>query len=125
VIEDSIGEVEVALNQSSDPKAPGMLKSHYSPGKPLYFGNPGQMIADFEGTRIGFLGFMTHLEFLPPERQLILSPRGDLQEAALNLFAFMREFEKFPVDVILAEELPEIGFGKAINDRLRRAAVNS
>ena len=125
VIEDSIGKVEVALNQSSDPKAPGMLKSHYSPGKPLYFGNPGELIPDFEGKRIGFLGFMTHLEFLPPERQLILSPRGDLQEAALNLFAFMREFEKFPVDVILAEELPEIGLGKAINDRLRRAAVNS
>jgi L-threonylcarbamoyladenylate synthase len=68
---------------------------------------------------------MTHLEFLPAERQLILSPRGDLQEAALNLFAFMREFENFPVDIILAEELPEIGLGKAINDRLRRAAVNA
>ncbi len=124
VIEDAIGKVEIALNQSSDPKAPGMLKSHYSPGKPLYFGNPGKLIADFEGKRIGFLGFMTHLEFLPPDRQLLLSPHGDLQEAALNLFAFMREFEHFPVDVILAEELPEIGLGRAINDRLRRAAVN-
>ncbi|MFT4545141.1 MAG: L-threonylcarbamoyladenylate synthase [Bacteroidia bacterium] len=125
VIEDSIGKVGIALNQSSDPKAPGMLKSHYSPGKPLYFGNPSQMITDFKAERIGFLGFMTHLEFLPAERQLILSPRGDLQEAALNLFAFMREFENFPVDIILAEELPEIGLGKAINDRLRRAAVNA
>lgn len=125
VIEDSIGEVEISLNQSSDPKAPGMLKSHYAPGKPLYFGNPGQMISDFDGMRIGFLGFMTRMEFLPPDRQLLLSPHGDLQEAALNLFAFMREFENFPVDVILAEELPEIGLGKAINDRLRRAAVNS
>jgi L-threonylcarbamoyladenylate synthase len=125
VIEDLIGPVEVSLNQSSDPKAPGMLKSHYAPGKPLYFGNPGEMIHDFEGKRIGFLGFMTRLEFLPPDRQLILSPHGDLHEAAVNLFAFMREFEKFPVDLILAEKLPEIGLGKAINDRLRRAAVNS
>ncbi|MGB1317155.1 MAG: L-threonylcarbamoyladenylate synthase, partial [Flavobacteriales bacterium] len=125
VIEDSIGKIEVALNQSSDPKAPGMLKSHYAPGKPLYFGNPGEMIHDFEGKRIGFLGFMTPLEFLPPNRQLLLSPHGDLHEAAVNLFAFMREFEQFPVDVILAERLPEIGLGKAINDRLRRAAVNS
>ena len=124
VIEDSIGEVEISLNQSSDPKAPGMLKSHYAPGKPLYFGNPGQLISDFDGKRIGFLGFMTRMEFLPPDRQLLLSPHGDLQEAALNLFAFMREFENFPVDIILAEELPEIGLGKAINDRLRRAAVN-
>lgn len=123
VIEDSIGKVEVALNQSSDPKAPGMLKSHYSPGKPLYFGNPGQLISDFEGKRIGFLGFMTPLEFLPPDRQLLLSPHGDLQEAAINLFAFLRQMETFPVDVILAEELPDIGLGKAINDRLRRAAT--
>ena len=125
VIEDLIGPVEVALNQSSDPKAPGMLKSHYAPGKPLYFGNPGEMIPDFDGKRIGYLGFMTRLEFLPPNRQLILSPHGDLHEAAVNLFAFMREFENFPVDVILAEKLPEIGLGKAINDRLRRAAVNT
>ncbi len=125
VIEDLIGPVEVSLNQSSDPKAPGMLKSHYAPGKPLYFGNPGEMITDFEGKRIGFLGFMTRLEFLPPNRQLLLSPRGDLHEAAVNLFAFMRQFEKFPVDLILAERLPEIGLGKAINDRLRRASVNS
>ncbi len=125
VIEDLIGPVEIGLNQSSDPKAPGMLKSHYAPGKPLYFGNPGELISDFEGKRIGFLGFMTRLEFLPPDRQLILSPHGDLHEAAVNLFAFMRRFEKFPVDVILAEKLPEIGLGKAINDRLRRASVNA
>lgn len=124
VIEDIIGKVEVSLNQSSDPKAPGMLKSHYAPGKPLYFGNPGEIITKFEGKRIGFLGFMTRLEFLPPDRQLLLSPRGDFHEAAVNLFAFMREFEKFPVDLILAEKLPEIGLGKAINDRLRRASVN-
>lgn len=49
VIEESIGPVEIALNQSSDPKAPGMLKSHYAPGKPLYFGNPGELISDFDG----------------------------------------------------------------------------
>ncbi len=125
VIEDIIGPVEVALNQSSDPKAPGMLKSHYAPGKPLHFGNPGELISEFEGKRIGFLGFMTRLEFLPPNRQLLLSPRGDLHEAAVNLFAFMRQFEKMPIDLILAERLPEIGLGKAINDRLRRAAVNA
>jgi L-threonylcarbamoyladenylate synthase len=68
---------------------------------------------------------MTRLEFLPPEQQLILSPHGDLHEAAVNLFAFMRRFEEFPVDLILAEQLPDIGLGRAINDRLRRAAVNA
>jgi len=123
VIEDAIGSVEVALNQSSDPKAPGMLKNHYSPNKPLHYGSPGRIIPNLEGQRIGFLGFITPLNFLPPNQQLLLSPRGDLQEAAINLFAFLRQFDQMDVDVILAEELPEIGLGKAINDRLRRAAV--
>ncbi|MDP6908455.1 MAG: L-threonylcarbamoyladenylate synthase [Flavobacteriales bacterium] len=123
VIEDSIGKVKVTLNQSADPKAPGMLKSHYATKKPFHFGNPGQMISDFEEKRIGFLGFITKLEFLPEKQQLLLSPSGDLHEAAKNLFAYMRQFETMNVDLILAEELPDIGLGKAINDRLRRAAV--
>lgn len=125
VIEEAIGKVEVSLNRSSDPSAPGMLQSHYATVKPLYFGKPGKLIADFEGKRIGFLGFITKLEFLPDRQQLLLSPTGDLHEAAKNLFAYMRQFEKMNVDVILAEELPDIGLGKAINDRLRRAAVNT
>ncbi len=125
VIEDCIGKVSIALNQSSNPKAPGMLKSHYATSKPLYFGKPGQIIPDLEGKRIGFLGFITKLKFLPEPQQLLLSSSGDLHEAAKNLFAYMRQFETMNVDLILAEELPDIGLGKAINDRLRRAAVNS
>ena len=124
VIEAVIGEVEISLNQSSDPKAPGMLKSHYAPTVPVYFGNPGRLITKFQGKRIGFLGFITKLEFLPDNQQLLLSPKGDLHEAAKNLFAYMRRFEELNVDLILAEELPNVGLGKAINDRLRRAAAN-
>ena len=124
VIEELIGDVRLEINQSSDPKAPGMLKSHYAPGKPLYLGNPEALIAELEGKRIGFLGFKTPVESISSDRQLILSPKGDLHEAAVNLFAYMRLFEKFPVDVIVAEKLPETGIGRAINDRLRRACVN-
>ncbi len=124
VIEDLIGDVRLEINQSSDPKAPGMLKSHYAPGKPLYLGDPDALIAELAGKRIGFLGFKTPVESISSDRQLILSPKGDLHEAAVNLFAYMRLFEKFPVDVIVAEKLPETGIGRAINDRLRRACVN-
>jgi hypothetical protein len=69
-----------------------MLKSHYAPGKPLVFRQSGRDgFTILKVRRIGFLGFMTRLEFLPPDRQLILSPHGDLHEAAVNLFAFMRD----------------------------------
>jgi L-threonylcarbamoyladenylate synthase len=123
LIQEVIGEVGVRLNQSSDPMAPGMLKSHYAPAKPLYLGNPESLIRDLNGQKIGFLGFMKKIDSITGENQLILSEKGDLQEAAVNLFAFMRLFENLDVDVIVAEEVPEVGLGKAINDRLRRAAT--
>lgn len=123
-VEALIGEIQVRLNQSSNPQAPGMLKSHYAPSKPLYFGSPEKMINEIKGKRIGVLSFTQMLPSVPENAQLVLSPQGDLHEAAVNLFAFMRAFEHLPVDVILAEQLPETGLGRAINDRLRRAAVD-
>jgi L-threonylcarbamoyladenylate synthase len=46
-----------------------------------------------------------------------------MEEAARNLFQSLRDFDKMPIDVILAELLPEEGLGRAINDRLKRAAA--
>ena len=54
--------------------------------------------------------------------QFILSPNGQLSEAAQNLFSALRTLDKMPVDIILAEPVPDVGLGKAINDRLRRAS---
>jgi L-threonylcarbamoyladenylate synthase len=53
----------------------------------------------------------------------VLSPTGNIEEAAQNLFLALREFDKMPIDIILAEFVPEKGLGRAINDRLRRAAA--
>ncbi|NJL30816.1 MAG: hypothetical protein HC898_03825 [Phycisphaerales bacterium] len=52
----------------------------------------------------------------------VLSPSGDLREAAANLFAALHRLDAAGLDVILAEYVPEMGLGRAINDRLRRAA---
>jgi L-threonylcarbamoyladenylate synthase len=52
-----------------------------------------------------------------------LSSSGDFDEAARNLFSAMRRLDETDTSLILAEELPEIHLGKAINDRLRRAAA--
>lgn len=124
VIEHEISSVEVSVNQSSNPKAPGMLKSHYAPNKPLYLGNPTKSFAELQGKKVGFLGFMSQLENVEAKNQLLLSERGDLAEAAVNLFAHLREFENLDVDAIIAEEVPNVGLGKAINDRLKRAAAS-
>jgi L-threonylcarbamoyladenylate synthase len=58
----------------------------------------------------------------PAARQAVLSERADLREAARNLFTTLRRFDIPGISFIIAELMPEEGFGRAINDRLRRAA---
>jgi L-threonylcarbamoyladenylate synthase len=50
-----------------------------------------------------------------------LSPSGDLHEAAHYLFAALRAIERWPVQTVAVSKVPDIGIGKAINDRLTRA----
>ncbi len=52
-----------------------------------------------------------------------LSERGDLAEAAANLFGYLRTLDSRNADAIAVMPIPEDGLGEAINDRLRRAAV--
>jgi L-threonylcarbamoyladenylate synthase len=60
---------------------------------------------------------------IPAKNHVVLSEEGNLSEAAQCLFAGMRKLDALPVKVIFAELLPEIELGRAINDRIRRAAV--
>jgi L-threonylcarbamoyladenylate synthase len=53
-----------------------------------------------------------------------LSEDGDLAEAAARLFSLLREFDQLPLKRIYVEPLPEVGVGKAIMNRLRRAAFS-
>ena len=121
-IEAVVGRVMVKINQSSNPKAPGMLKSHYAPTKPLYIGNVEDFIKAHEDKKIGVISFST-IYNIDRNHLKILSAAGDLKEAARNLFAAIRELDASNVELIVAEKLPETLLGKAINDRLRRAAV--
>ena len=57
-----------------------------------------------------------------PGARMNLSPRGDLREAAANLFAMLRELDKVAVKIAVSP-IPSGGIGEAINDRLRRAAA--
>ena len=55
-------------------------------------------------------------------KQVALSPKGDIKEAAKNLFGALRKLDSRAVEFILTEKVPDEGLGKAINDRLLRAS---
>jgi L-threonylcarbamoyladenylate synthase len=123
-IEKVVGKVRVNTHSSSNPKAPGMLKSHYSPKKDLLIFDKKIFDKETKKEQIGYLAFQEYNVNLPKSNQLILSESGSYKEAAKNLFAFMRQLDAMEIEKIYVELLPEIDLGRAINDRLRRAAVN-
>ena len=104
--------------------APGQLKSHYATAKPFLMGDVEQLIADQVSKKVGIISFKQSYLSLHPKLEFILSPSGNLDEAASKLFAAMREMDAADVEVIIAERFPDQGIGKAINDRLERAAFN-
>ena len=116
-IEAVIGQVAVAAHSSSKPKAPGMLERHYAPRTPLVIGGKPK------GKRIGLIRFSGVASLGKFAAIEVLSRKGDLREAAANLFAAMRRLDALKLDAIVAEFAPEEGLGRAINDRLRRAAT--
>jgi L-threonylcarbamoyladenylate synthase len=118
-IEKIIGKVHVQLNESSNPKSPGMLKSHYAPKKKLIF-NPTPVV---NAPGVVVITFDKYITGFTQEQQYLLSPSGNLHEAAHNLFAVMRQADNSNATLIIAMPFPEEGLGLAINDRLRRAAA--
>jgi L-threonylcarbamoyladenylate synthase len=91
-------------------RSPGMSLRHYAPTLPL------RLDATSAGAAEAWLGFG------PKDvgATLNLSPRGDLSEAAANLFAYLRKLDNAPHIGIAVSAIPETGLGVAINDRLRR-----
>ncbi len=117
-IQSVIGHVKVNEKSHERPKTSGMLKSHYAPQKPFYVGNIDVLIKEYSDRSVATLSFYKEYDV---DKSYVLSKKQDIKEAAKNLFNFMSELDKLDVDVILAEYLPEIGLGRGVNDRLRRA----
>lgn len=103
--------------------APGMLSSHYSPRQPVVIGNMANLLKHYVAAQVGVLSFRDTYPQVAAAYQVALSPTGDLAEAAQRVFAALRYLEKLPITCILAELVPNIGIGRAINDRLQRAAA--
>jgi L-threonylcarbamoyladenylate synthase len=119
-IEKITGKVRIEPYSTSNPKAPGQLKSHYAPNIRLVLGDLEELLQQYPAHTSGILSYTRN--FNSPY-QCILSRSGLLEEAAKNLFSALRAFDHMPVEIILAEPVPDIGLGRAINDRLRRAAA--
>jgi L-threonylcarbamoyladenylate synthase len=116
--------VQMVLHHQGKVAAPGQLSSHYAPDKKMVLGNIAEWLAHVDPKEVGILSFKDPYDAVEASRQIILSPQGDLREAAQYLFSALRELDAMPVKMILAEAVPDIGLGRAINDRLRRASVN-
>lgn len=117
-------EIEIRINQSSNPSSPGQLKSHYAPKIPLRLGTMEELIRLNSGKKIAVLSFSKKYKAEQLIAQEVLSPSGDLHEAARNLFSALRRLDQSAAELILAERMPEQGLGPAINDRLERAAAD-
>jgi L-threonylcarbamoyladenylate synthase len=113
---DAIGPLAVPMAAAADaPKSPGMLASHYAPELPL------RLNAHDVRPREALLAFGT-CSITGAAAVENLSPGGDLVEAAANLFAMLRALDKPGLAGIAVMPIPDRGLGRAINDRLRRAA---
>ncbi len=97
--------------QGKSIEAPGQLASHYAPGKPVRL---GAVEAEADEFLIGF-GAVAG--------DVTLSASGDLGEAASRLYACLHEAANAPQPRIAVAPVPGEGVGRAINDRLRRAAA--
>jgi len=115
--------VKIAGAQSVNPASPGQLRSHYAPRTRLVLGNIEDLLLQYHNKKVAVL---TLGNFSPQENVVanaILSQTRDLDEAARNLFAALHRLDAAGADLILAEPMPEEGFGAAINDRLQRAGA--
>jgi L-threonylcarbamoyladenylate synthase len=114
-------KVEMALSHAS-PSAPGQLKSHYATSKPFYLGNINELSVRFSDQKIGIISFQKSYTELNPAEEIVLSYSGNFDAAASMLFKALRKMDESMIDIIIAERVPAIGIGLAINDRLERAA---
>lgn len=100
-------------------QAPGMLASHYAPASAVRLDavevRPGEQLLAFGPRRAAGAEAAS--------RMLNLSERGDLREAAANLFSYLRRLDTGAEHTIAVEPVPADGLGEAINDRLARAAA--
>ena len=110
-LEAALGQPVARRVEDAALSAPGQMRSHYAPG--------AKVRLEAEAPRPGEV----MLGFGPVEADLNLSRAGDLTEAAATLFHHLHALDAMGAEGIAVSPIPETGLGRAINDRLRRAAA--
>ncbi len=118
-LKDVLGTLELRVGESEKPLVPGQLPQHYAPRTPIHIAPPEAIPPELR-RRVGYLAFQQ----VPKGFKVVkvLSPTGDLREAAAHLFEALHQLDRLGLEAIYAEPVPEMGLGRAIMDRLRRAA---
>jgi len=106
-------KISININPSKI-SAPGQLKIHYSPGIPIRLNvkkiKKDEALLLIKKNKINKTNYY------------FLSKKGDLKEAAKNLYTILRKIKKDNYKSIAVDKIPNIGIGKTINDRLIRAS---
>ncbi len=110
-------EISDNLKKKQKPISPGQIKRHYAPNTPLKM----NVNRPKEGDALLSFGNNHNFTFNP---SLNLSKKGDLYEAAQNLFDYLRKLDKLRMKRIVVAPIPHEGIGKTINERLIRASVD-
>ena len=104
----------IISNSPSKVSSPGQLKIHYSPGIPI------RLNVKNTNQKEAYLSLKKIKRKKP--NFYFLSKNGNLKEAAKNLYSILRKIKKDKYKSIAVCKIPNIGLGKTINDRLRRAS---
>ena len=121
-IKEVIGPVKELIKNDQNPQAPGMLSKHYAPQtETIRSENILETIANFPNKKIGVLSFQKIELSEEITHQEILSEKGNLEEAARNLYAALHHLDQLQLELIVVPYFPNHGLGKTINDRLQRA----
>lgn len=128
-IKQVVGKVKLATNikeSTQTPTSPGMKYKHYAPEVPLILvqeNNKLQEIIDEEvqkGYRVGVLASSPNGTELRADQIIILG--NDEEEMAAKLYHALRSFKQNEVDIVVCESFSRKGVGKAVMDRIERAA---
>ncbi|MBD3426764.1 MAG: threonylcarbamoyl-AMP synthase [Candidatus Omnitrophica bacterium] len=131
-IRDVLGDTEVTVGAGDEESTPGKYPQHYSPRAAVRVVEPGSRQLDRAlealsrarsgGKRVGVMALAEHAGDFGPFDVKVLGPRDEPRVCASRLFHILREFDAEKVDVIVAEGISEKGLGRAVMNRLRKAA---
>jgi L-threonylcarbamoyladenylate synthase len=122
-IEATLGkQVLVQTGVETHPVAPGQLKSHYATSTPLFILEGDNLPKGYSPMSGCVIAFGNNMDNIAAKYRFQLSVNADMDEAAKQLFATMREADNCGATMILVKRLPEIALGIAMNDRLKRAS---